>query len=323
MLNLNDLAVFLAAAETCNFSEAGRRLHLSQPAVSQTIRRLEERFGTRLFRRDGHCVRLTEAGQVLVPMARELLVAAKRLEETMASLQGAVVGEMTIGCSTSSGRYLLPGLIARFRARYPNVRVNVHIHARREVLDRLLDGRLGFGVSSKRVEHRDLEYQHFFTDEVILIVPADHPWAGYRRVFPDDLLDEPMILREEEAGTREVLLEGLLEHDISPDMLQVAMVLGSAEAIGRAVAEGIGVAFVSRIAVAQGLALGQVVEVAVEGLDLRREIYLVRNRSRPFTRAQAAFWEFVKALPEELDAGTFPSLAPVCYTPGEGLSVPI
>ncbi|MBI5950158.1 MAG: LysR family transcriptional regulator [Chloroflexi bacterium] len=302
MLNLDALKVFLAIAEHGNFSEAGRRLHLSQPAVSQIIQGLERQLGMQLFIRQGRTAQLTESGQVLVPMARELLNSAQRVEQTMLSLQGEVMGEMTVGCSTASGKYLLPGLIARFRREFPKVRINVLVTSRESVMGKLLGGEVALGVSSKLIEHYDLEYQDFFKDDVILIAPSNHRWAQYRKIYPDDLLDEPMILREEAAGTREVLLEGLLKHDISSDMLNVAMVLGNAEAIGMAVEEGLGIAFISRLAAARGLALGRIVEVSVEGMSLARNIYLARNRRHPFTRAQEKFWEFVTSTKAEIQA---------------------
>jgi len=295
VLNLNELSVFLAVAETNSFSAAGRELHLTQPAISQKIDNLEKHFSARLFHREGRTVRLTEAGQALQPLARELVAGAIRLEETMASLHGEVIGEMNIGCSTASGKYLLPGIVARFRRSFPHVRINILISSRQPVVEKLLSGGATLGVTSKIIEHRDLEYRDFYCDEVILIVPANHAWARYRQIYPDDLLDEPMILREEEAGTREVLVEGLQGHDISPDMLKIAMVLGNAEAIVMAVGEGIGVAFVSRLAALRDLELGNVVEVELSGMSLRRNLYLVRNRRLPATRAQVEFWNFVSA----------------------------
>ncbi len=293
MLNLEALKVFSAVAEYGSFSEAGRQLHLSQPAVSQIVQGLERQLGVQLFIRQGRAAQLTEGGQMLVPMARELLSSAQRVEQTMLSSQGEVIGEMSIGCSTASGKYLLPGMIARFRKEYPKVRVNVVVTSRESVISKLLIGEVALGVSSKVIEHYDLEYQDFFKDDVILIVPANHRWAQYRKIFPDDLLDEPLILREEVAGTREVLMDGLLKRDISPDMLNIAMVLGNAEAIEMAVEEELGVAFVSRLAAARGMALGRVVEVTVEGMELTRSIYLARNRKLPLTRAQEKFWDFV------------------------------
>lgn len=292
MVNLNELVIFLAAAECGNFSQAGRQLHLSQPAVSQNMENLEKRFGAKLFMRQGRTVRLTEAGQALRPMAVELLATARRLDETMASLKGEVVGEMNLGCSTASGKYLLPGLIARFRKLFPQVRVNVLVHNRETVLNKLLGGDFSMGISSRRVEHNDLEYRDFYRDEVILIVPAGHAWARYARIYPDDLQDAPIILREESAGTRQVLFEGLRQHDISPDMLNVVMVLGNAEAIEMAVEEGIGVAFLSRLAAQRGLECGRVVEVEVKGMPLSRDLFLARNRRYPCTRAEAEFWNF-------------------------------
>ena len=297
--NLNDLAVFLVACETKNFSEAGRQLHLSQPAISQTINNLEKHFETELFLRKGRSIYLTEIGQALRPMALELVSAARRMEESVFSLQGEVVGEFEIGCSTASGKYLLPNLIARFRKKYPLVRINVIVTSRNSVINKLISGEVAMGVSSRRIDHRELDYKDFFTDEVILIAPADHPWADYRRIYPDDLLDEPMILREESAGTLEVLKNGLLEQDISFDMLKVAMGLGNAEAIEIAVEEGIGVAFISRLAATRGLELGRIVEVEVEGMQLFRKIYVARNQRFPATRAQSEFWNFV--LNQEVD----------------------
>lgn len=297
MIDLHVLNIFLTIVETNSFSEAGRKLNLSQPAISQAVQHLERQFGVELFIRQGRSIRLTEAGQLLKGIGRELLTSANRVEETMNSMQGSVTGEMTIGCSTTSGKYLLPGLIARFRQRFPQLRINVSIHHRDVVVKRLISGELPLGITSKIVDHTDVEYHDFYVDEVILIVPANHPWAKYRHIYPDDLLEAPLILREEHAGTREVLLDGLRQHDILPDLLNVVMTLGNAEAIEMAVEEGIGISFVSRLAAARGLELGRIVEVTVDGMLLRRELFIARNRRLPPNRAQAEFWGFVKSDP--------------------------
>jgi DNA-binding transcriptional LysR family regulator len=175
------------------------------------------------------------------------------------------------------------------------VRINVQVTSRSSVLEKLAVGDIALGVSSKRIEQRYLEYRDLFTDDVILIVPADHPWSENARIHPDDLLDEPIILREKVAGTREVLFGALRQQDIYPEMLKVAMELGNAEAIVMAVEERIGVAFVSRLAAARGLELGNIREVHVEGMNLRRSISMVRNNRIPPTRAQIEFWDFVNS----------------------------
>jgi LysR family transcriptional regulator, transcriptional activator of the cysJI operon len=294
MLNLDALNVFRAVAEHGSFSEAGRQMHISQPAVSQIIQGLERQLEAQFFFRNGRTAQLTEAAQVLLPMARELLAYSQRVEQTMLSLQDGVMGEMTIACSTASGKYLLPGLIARFRRQFSQVRLNVIVTSRDSVMNKLLNREVAFGISSKHIPSVELEYMDFFKDSVILIAAASHRWAKYRKVFPDDLLEEPMILREDLAGTREVLMEGLRQHDISPEMLNVAMVLGNAEAIEMAVEEELGIAFVSRLAASRGLELGRIVEIEVDGMELSRNIYFIRNMKQALSRAQIEFWKFIQ-----------------------------
>ncbi len=294
MPQLSELKVFLAAAEELSFSRAAERLHLSQPAVSQNIQALERDFGVELFTRHGRSVRLTEAGQALLPLATELMGGVNRIDEFMHSLDGQVAGDLIVGCSTTSGKYLLPGLVAAFRRDFPLVRVRIKVMSRDDVITRLLDSRLALGVTSHRIDHADLDYIPFFEDRVILIVPANHRWAAYGRALPADLVDEPMIIREEKAGTSQVLAEGLARHNVTPDMLNVVMEIGNAEAIEMAVEEGIGIAFVSELAAARGLALGRVKRVDVTGLDLCRSVFMARNTRQPLTRTQDRFWSFLQ-----------------------------
>lgn len=293
MAQLSELKVFVIAADELSFSRAAERLHLSQSAVSQNIHALEREFGVDLFERRGRSIRLTEGGQALLPMAQETVNALQRMSEVMNGLEGKVAGDLLIGCSTTSGKYLLPSLVAAFRREYPQVRVSIKILARDDVIGRLIDERLALGVTSLKVEHRDLEYVPFFDDRVILIVPAQHPWVAFGRALPADLVDEPLIVREERAGTSQVVAQGLAQHNITSDMLNPVMEIGNAEAIEMAVEEGIGIAFVSELAAARGLALGRIKAIEVTGLDLHRTIYLAHNVRHPLTRAQDRFWSFV------------------------------
>jgi len=233
---------------------------------------------------------LSVAGKNL-PALRKALNAG--LEDAQDAIQ-SIVDQLFL--VTASGKYLLPGLIARFREQFPQVRINVIVSSRNSVIERILSGRAALGISSKRVDHRELEHQEFFTDEVVLVAPNGHPWVRYGMIYPDDLLDEPMILREEASGTREILMDGLRKHDISPDMLNVAMVIGNAEAILMAVEEGIGVAFVSRLAASRCLTAGRIVEIGVEGMPLHCNIHMARSRRFPRTRAQSEFWDFVSRI---------------------------
>ena len=291
MLDPIALNTFLAVSDAGSFSDAAKRLNISQSAVSQIIKGLEDNLKLKLFDRNGRNIELTESGLVLIPMAREAIANNQRIEQTMLSLQNDVIGELRISCTTSAGKYVIPRQVSLFKSKYPKVTVNILVTSRRSMFNQIMSGDVSIGVTSKIMEHNNLEYAHFFSDEIILIVPANHKWAKYGQIYPDDILDEPILLREETSGTRDVLFNALIQHDISPELLKVAMVIGNSEAIEMAVEEGLGIAFVSRLSADRGIQLGKIAEVRVEGLKLFKDLYLLRNRRMPLTLAQAKLWD--------------------------------
>jgi LysR family transcriptional regulator, low CO2-responsive transcriptional regulator len=295
VINLHELNVFVEAALAQNFSVAARRLYLSQPAVSLHIGNLEKQLGLELFHRNGRTIQLSDAGRVLLPMAQEALRHGKHIEETMSSLRGVMIGELAIVSSTTAGKYLLPQVVAGFRRCYPEVRVSMSVTSRRSAIEGLLAGRAELAVVSARVPHAELTYESFAQDNIVLIVPANHPWADGRTVQPEDLMSQPFVGREKTAGAYEVLAAGLGQHGLDIDQLKTVLTLANAEAIEMSVESGIGVAFVSKVAAARGIALGRVVEVPVEELVLRRDIYLARHQRRTATPLQQAFWSFALA----------------------------
>ncbi|MCX7840436.1 MAG: selenium metabolism-associated LysR family transcriptional regulator [Anaerolineae bacterium] len=295
MIELRELRVFVAAAEEENFSAAARKLHLSQPAVSFQIQGLEQRLNVQLFQRNGRRITLTEAGRELLPLAREMVTLAARIEETMCAEQGIVKGNVVIGCSTSPGKYVLPHLIGAFRQKYPEAHFSVQVMTRQEVEEQLLAKQVHIGVLGLPAKSKDVECFPFFTDELILIAPVNHPWSARGIITPKELPQADWILRENSAATRQTITAVLKEHGIQVDTWRVAMELGSVEAIEAAVEAGHGVSFVSRVAVQRGLKLGKIKAIRVKGLQVQRQIYLARNKLRTCTCAQLKFREFIES----------------------------
>jgi DNA-binding transcriptional LysR family regulator len=308
MINLSELRVFVTAAEEGNFSRAAERLQLSQAAISQNIHSIEKEYGVELFIRRGRTVELSEAGQAILPLAREVLHSSSRFEDAMQNATKQISGDLLMGCSTSSGRYLMPVLLSLFQNQFPSVRSRIKVLSRNEVLDQLLSEMIPLGATSRMFEHHDLESEPIFTEKVILVVPPNHPWAANGHVDPKDIVGQPMIMREESSGTRETLLEGLRVNGVTPDMLTVVMELGSSEAIELAVERGMGIAFVTEMIAARGLSLGLIKRVEMGGLTLERNIYLTRRRNYPFTRAQSLFWSFAKDQRQKLNTEIWNSL---------------
>lgn len=294
-LNTHQLAVFLAAAETLNFTQAAQRLQVTQPSVSQNIQALEEHFGLELFVRSGRNIELTDAGLALVPLAREMVYLSSHLEETMASLVGGVHGHLIVGCSTSTGRYILPKLLARFHRQYPQVRATCHVAPQAESLQGLVEGRLHLAMACEPPFHQDIEFRKFAREKIVLIVPLDHPWAHKERLEGGDLCAADFILPNEGSEVHGAIREGLAQLGYSIYKLNTIISLGSLEAIALSVQEGLGVGFVPELVVTR-LVKNRVAVVNLAGLSICRDVYIGRNMRRPASAAQNAFWEFVNNL---------------------------
>lgn len=311
MINLSELRVFVTAAEELNFSRAAQRLNLSQSAVSQNIQALERTYGVELFLRHGRSVQLSEMGNTILPMARNILQATRILEDALVNARGEISGTLSIGCAATCGRYFTPNLLASFQEQYPHVRTRVTPTDRARVIEGVLTQTFDLGIVVRRPEHRELESLLLFEDRIVLIVPPDHPWSGRLRVRPQELLGQPFISRESGSDTCQTLFHELRQHGIEPENLNVVTELGDAEAVEMAVERGIGITFISEVMVARSLALGRVRQVEVEGFDLAQQIYLLRRKAEAFTRAEIRFWEFVQQQREQLAAELLQNLTNV------------
>ena len=300
MLDAHQLNIFLAAAETLSFTQAAQLLHMSQPSVSQHIKALEQHFDAPLFERTGRQLQLSDAGEVLIPIARELVSQSIRIEEEMASLKGEIFGHLKVGCSTTPGKYVLPQLLARFHHQHPLVRVTCQVSPQATAIEMLCEGRVHFALSSHshRQSCADAEFHLFMRDPVMLIAPSNHPWAKRGKIEPAELLDANFILREEESGTFATVQEALGEINLSMADLNNLLTLGNSEAIALAVQEGIGVGFVSNTVVT-GMRQPDIAIIEVIGLNICRDIYIGRHIRRSATVAQTAFWKMIRNLQPE------------------------
>lgn len=293
MVDYLKLHVFVQAAECVSFSEAAKTLHMTQPTISRQIRALELDLNVSLFERSTGGLHLTEAGRMLVPRARKLLCQTCELKQLMESLREEVSGEIRIACSTTAGKYILPLVAARFCREHPSVWVSILRCTAGYVVPQLLGSEADLGVVSREICGPDLECQRFFLDPIILITPPDHPWAQLREIEPADLIGQPFLIREPTSGTRKVMLTELAKHDITLEDMDLFLELGSAEAIVRTVQAGFGISFVSRLAADWALKQGLVAAVPVAGVDLCRQIYMVRKIICQAKRAVDTFWGYV------------------------------
>lgn len=284
-LDLHKLRVFVAVAERQHFTRAAEELSISQPALTAHVRDLERHLGTPLFERAGRGVRLTDTGHLVLGYARRLLALAVELQEAVDDVQGLRAGELRIGASTTIGEYLLPATLGAFRLRYPAVKVSVEIANTGRIADQVRHGELHLGLVGEPLDDPDLESEPFRDDELVLIVPPGHAWAG-REIAAGDLNGAALVVRERGSATRDVAEASLARLGARPT---IALELGGTEAVKGAVAAGLGVAFVSACAVLPELATGRLERATVAGLAIRRQFQVVQRRGRHLTAAERAF----------------------------------
>src|SRR5919106_567631 len=261
-MDTRQLAAFCAVVDRKSFSQAAELLGISQPAVSLQIRSLEERLGTQLIDRSGRRVEPTEAGSRLYRGAQRLLALEEQLlEDVAAGDEGPLHGRLELGASSGPGETVLPVLLGEFQREHPDVHVALAVHDTQTIVDLVARRELELGVVGASRRHRGVTFEPFFRDEVILVCPPGHRFAG-RTISVEELKAEPLILMQEAAGV--------------------------------AVRAGYGVTFISRTSVETDLAEGAVAEARVEGLEPAREISLVRASGRRPTRVAEAFVAFAR-----------------------------
>ena len=279
-LSIQSLRVFLSILEHGSLSAAGRELGMTQPAVSNHLHTLEERFGVSLLTR-GRRLRPTPAGECLAEHARRVLDDLATLEAEVSRHAGPR-GRLVVGASSTPGELLMPSLAVEFSARYSDVALDVHIVDTEETIAALLNREIEVAVVGREVEDPRLAWSVIGQDELVVVIAADDPLAG-TEVAPADLAERPFVMREEGSATRRTVEGALAAAGIAP---QVAMELGSNASVLGAIAAGAGIGVVPARTVGTQPAVNT---LEVRGLTFVRPFVLVTERDRLLSPAAEAF----------------------------------
>jgi DNA-binding transcriptional LysR family regulator len=282
-MDLATLRVFLAVAEERSFSRAAAKVHRTQPAVSQAVRRLESDLGEQLFDRSSKSGTLTDAGRVLQNYGQRLVRLAGETESVMRELRDLRRGRVLIGANEAAIHTLLP-LMARFRKRVPDVAVDVRRVPARQIPVEVQQGSLDFGALTFRPSETGLLEVAVGSDELVLLVPPSHPFAGRRQVTMEEVGSEPVVAHNDPSPARERVLRLFEEHRIP---LQMMIALPSLDGIKRAVELKLGVALLPRLCAITEIASGRLVAVPVAGVSRRRQVMLVCRKAHRSHAANA------------------------------------
>jgi len=285
-LNLHSLRLFTAVAEEGGFSAASRSLRVSQPAVSKAVRQLEGALGAQLLLRSARGVTLTEQGSELLAHARIIFGEERAAEDALAALRGLTRGSLRIGSSLTLASHFVPPILGAFHARHPAIELTLVARNTRGVLDSLLANAIELGVVEGPVSHPRVQVSPWVEDVLVAVVAPGHPLTGIRRLRAARLVQELFLIREEGAGTRDVVLAALRNRRLTPSRL---FEVSDNEALKQLAAAGVGFAIISRMAVRAEVARGELSELAVEDLTLRRTLTFLHIRGRRPSPAAAEF----------------------------------
>jgi DNA-binding transcriptional LysR family regulator len=292
------LNVFLAVARERSFSRAAAKVHRTQPAVSQAVRRLEADLGEELFDRSSKSGTLTDAGKVLQNYGQRLVRLAEETESAMRELRDLRRGRVLVGANEAAVHTLLP-LIARFRLRYPDLALDVRRVPAHQIAVEVQQGSLDFGALTFHPVEPGLLEVVIGSDELVLLVPPAHALAKRRKVSMEEVSREPLIAHNDPSPARERVLRAFQERHLP---LNMVVSLPSLDGIKRAVELELGVAMLPRRCAVAEIAAGRLLAIPVSGLSRRRQVTLVCRRAH---RSHAA--DALLALAEEKAPAVFPA----------------
>ncbi|MDR7577562.1 MAG: LysR family transcriptional regulator [Armatimonadota bacterium] len=306
MLNVHQLKIFRTVVRAGSFSRAAEELRITQPSVSIQVRELERALGVELFEQIGKRIFLTEAGRVLDGYAVRILSLLEEAEQAVRDLRGAAAGSLRVGANNTAGTYLLPPLLARVREQAPEAEITLEILPTRRVYEKLLRNELDVGVVGDGMRHESIVHFPYYTDQLVVIASPDHPLAQRRDVTAAELVRQRLVMRERGSGTREAAERAFRSLGLVPTP---AMELQGNEAVVRAVAAGLGVGVISRLAAEDALRQGHL--VVVDAVDFRptRTLWGVRHREKRVSIVMRALLElmgdpqFARVATEDVGAG--------------------
>jgi len=291
------LRVFCTVAETKSFSKTSEVVSLTQPAVSLQIQALEEIYGTKLFNRSGCIITLTPAGEKLYKYAKEISALYSEAEKEIGKISGILKGTVTIGASSTIGNYIIPAVISDFRRKFPKTKAYLFVSNTKTVIDSLNSGIIDIGFLEGEVNKQKLTAEKFISDELVLIMPSEHPWGKRSNVSVLELSEEPFIIREEGSGTRQIIEKYLTKHGLPLHEIKITFTMGSTESIKFAVEEGLGVSIISKWAIKKEIRCGTLKTATFKEDKFVRDFSLLRHKAKGSSYVVDNFLEFLKSYP--------------------------
>lgn len=283
------LKIFETVARHLSFSRAAEELHLTQPAVSTQVSKLEEHAGVPLFEQLGKKIYLTAAGEEMLQFCKAVMLQFQNVEEAMAHCKGISGGTLNVGV-ISAGDYFFPRLLMQFAKENPGISFNLRVHNREELLNQLANNLTDMAVMVRPPLEMDTLNEAFAPHPYVIVAPPDHPLAGQRQIPPARLAKEPFIAREKGSDTQLSMQEAFESRIENPN---IAMEIKSTETIKQAVIAGMGISFLSAHTISMELKVKSLTVLDVQGFPVMFHWYIVHRKNKRLPPVALAFKQFL------------------------------
>ncbi|MDQ2711069.1 MAG: LysR family transcriptional regulator [Acidobacteriota bacterium] len=284
-MDLDQLHTFLEIVRLKSFSKAAQTCYRTQPAISAQVRQLEQELNTTLFERFGTKIALTVAGRIFAEYAEQILALRKRAQDSINELEKVPRGELVIAANEATCIYVLPGVFAEFKKRFPNVQLLVDRSYGSRVVQAVLDNQADFGITQLPVQEKKLQVVNIHSDEIKLLVPPNHKLTSQSRVYPKDLLGEQLLLPK--TGTTRSRLNTWLDSIL--EELNVSMELDSTEMIKRFVMADLGLSFLAASHCEEEVEANKLACVSLGPELMMRRVGLIYRRDKSLSKAALGF----------------------------------
>lgn len=288
-VTLRQMRVFTAVARSRSFTRAARELHLTQPAVSQQIKLLEEQAGLPLFEHIGRTIHITAAGAELLRYATQITDLLREAAEALAAMRGLKRGVLKLG-AVSTAKYFAPSLLSAFAPAYPEVTIRFVVANREEMIKLLAANEIDLVIMGRPPRELETIAVPFAKHPLVIIASPTHPLARKRRIPLQQLAGENFVIREEGSGTRAAMEHVFRGHGVA---YRASMEVSSNETIKQAVMAGMGLSFISQHTITLELATGKLVMLNVTGLPVVRDWFVIHLRDKKLSPIAAAFRAFL------------------------------
>ncbi|MTI68892.1 MAG: LysR family transcriptional regulator [Firmicutes bacterium] len=296
-MNERKLRIFYEVATNLSMTETAEKLYISQPAISQTIKELENNLNIILFDRINKKLFLTYEGKVFLNYTRRILNLYDESLDKIKDINTLNKGKLKIGASTTIGIYILTDIIGKFTKKHKNIDTSITIENTKIIADMILENKIDFAFVEGPVHSSEIIVKEFLNDELVFITSPEHPWVKKKNVDIKEVENQKLIMREEGSGTREIVKRALKKNEVN---YNIYLELGNIEAIKRAVKADLGISCISKRCVREEVKNNSLCIIPLKNTKIKRKLNIIHHNDKYLTKLFYHFMNFAKEESKEI-----------------------